>query len=74
MQPDLEPLRRVAGLGAGSAVDNDVVRSWFTAAGFAELSYDEHPDPAAGATVGVVRLEAPAQPLEPGQHLFSFVR
>lgn len=68
---------RGRGLGRSSGaphVANAEVRTWFAEAGFTELAYEEHPDPAARPSVGVVRLDGPARPLEPGQRLFTFVR
>src|SRR4051794_6801876 len=42
-------------LGTDSAVRNEQVREWFAEAGFAELAYEEHPDPDASAALGVAR-------------------
>lgn len=61
-------------LGTDSSVGNAEVRGWFEDAGLAEVAYEEHPDPAATAALGVARLEGPAQPLEPGRRLFTFLR
>jgi hypothetical protein len=48
------------------------IRDWFKSAGFEELSYDA-PDDVLWS-VGVHRLTADPQELEPGRQLFSFVR
>ena len=61
-------------LGTGSAVDNATVSAWFAAAGFTELTYQEHHDPAASAAIGVVRYDGPPDPLDPGRRLFTFTR
>jgi hypothetical protein len=61
-------------LGTDSEVGNGQVRAWFEEAGFAELAYEEHPDPDASAALGVARYDGPPQALEPGRRLFSFIR
>ena len=59
---------------ARGGADNAEVSSWFVAAGFTEVAYEEHPDPGASAALGVLRYDGPPQALEPGRHLFTFTR
>ena len=53
---------------------NDSVRSAYAAAGFAELAYETSGDGRGAAALGVVRYDGPPVPLEPGRHLFTFIR
>jgi hypothetical protein len=61
-------------LGTGTGVGNVEVSSWFAAAGFTGLAYEEHPDPGASAALGVLRYDGPPVALVPGTHLFTFMR
>jgi hypothetical protein len=48
-----------------------VVRAWFEASGFAELTFVAIPDTSAG--VGAARLVVPPRAFEPDLHLFTFL-
>ena len=52
---------------------NDLVRTWFRAAGFVELHYD-HRETGSRPALGAMRLEGAAAALETGQRFFTFDR
>lgn len=63
--------RSLTGVTSGDL--NDEVRAKFVAAGFSEVSYEEH-DADGQPALGVVRYDGPTVELGAGQPLFTFVR
>ena len=53
---------------------NGEVRARFTARGFTELAYDEHPDDDRGPALGLLRYDGPPRQLDAEATLFTFVR